>query len=206
MRLIIFSPPEDAPDESRLVCRMLEDSSITLHLRKPGKTADQLADYLGRIPTVYHRRIMVHDHHLLLDRFSLRGIHFTEKARQCNQKLLKVLKQQRPECRFTTAFHRIPDIPEPDGTWDYITLSPVFDSISKRNCPAAFDHGRLRDFLSESGHNVIALGGITRERVATAARLGFAGVAVLGIVWKAQSPVDAVRELSEACRDIGKLT
>ncbi len=205
MRLVIISPPEEAPDESRLVCRMLEDSSIIFHLRKPGRTAGQLADYLYRIPADYHSRIMVHDHHLLLDPFSLRGVHFTERARLRDPDFPKVLKQKLPEYRFSTAFHRFPDIPEPDGTWDYLTLSPIFDSISKPNYPAAFDHGRLRDFLSRTGHRVIALGGITVEKVFVAARLGFTGVAVLGAVWKAPSPVAAVRALSAVCLDIGKI-
>ncbi len=201
MHLIIISPPDDFPHEPALVRRMLQRSSATLHLRKPGQTDGQLADYLQQIPAAHHHRIMVHGHRRLLAQFDLKGVHFTEKERRCHPEGLRELREERPRCRLSAAFHRIEDIPEPDGRLDYILLSPIFDSISKPGYTAAFDQAALKNFLGHTGHRVVALGGIDAQRVAVAAALGFKGVAVLGAVWNACVPVNAALQLSAACRE-----
>ncbi|WP_319287600.1 thiamine phosphate synthase [Desulfosarcina sp.] len=202
MRLIIISPPEDNPDEPEVVCWVLHQSSATVYLRKPGQTDRQIADYLKQVPVSYHPRIMVHGHPRLLDHFDLMGIHFTEKERTHNLQRLRQLRLAQPGCRLSSAFHRITDIPEYDGLFDYILLSPIFDSISKPGYRSAFDHSDLRPFLSWTEHTVIALGGLDAQRAVTAASLGFKGIAVLGAVWQAVPPEKAARQLSAVCRAI----
>jgi thiamine-phosphate pyrophosphorylase len=202
MRLIILSPPDDYPDEPAVACRIIQLSSATFHLRKPGHTRERLVDYLEQIPAEHHRRIMVHGHPHLLDRFGLKGIHFTEKERTGNLRVIRRLGQVRPGCRFSSAFHRISDIPIYDGLFDYIVISPVFDSISKPGYRAAFDHAELKRFLSRTEHTVFALGGLNAQRVATAASLGFRGIAVLGAIWDAPVPEAAAVQLSAVCGGI----
>jgi thiamine-phosphate pyrophosphorylase len=199
MRLIILSPPENCPRELRLVERILRRTAVTFHLRKPGRGAGEVADYLQQIPADLHRRIMVHGHRELLDRFDLKGIHFPENERRCHPQRIRQLRQQRPDCRISSAFHRISDLSDTDNAFDYIFLSPVFDSISKRGTRAAFNHGDLKRFLSQTAHMVIALGGIDAQQVATAAALGFRGIAVLGAVWNAPAPETEADSLSSIC-------
>ncbi|MCB2149236.1 MAG: thiamine phosphate synthase [Deltaproteobacteria bacterium] len=202
MRLIIISPSNDIPNEPEVVCRILQQSSATVHLRKPGRSDRQIADYLEQVPAAFHRRIMVHDHPELLVQFDLKGIHFSEKERKRYLPGLRQLRLAMPGCRLSSAFHRIADIPEPDGLFDYILLSPVFDSISKQNYRAAFEHADLKRFLSRTDHTVFALGGLDAQRAVTAASLGFRGIAVLGAVWGASSPEKAAGQLSAVCRGI----
>ncbi len=202
MRLIIISPPEDIPAETEAVRRVLQRSSATVHLRKPGQTDRLLADYLKRIPAALHQRIVVHGHQRLLAQFNLKGIHFSEKERLRNPQDIRLLRQARPECSLSAAFHRITDIPEHDGLFDYILLSPIFDSISKPGYRAAFNLRELKNFLSTTGHTVVALGGIDSQRAAMAAALGFKGLAVLGAVWGTPSPQQAAGQLSAVCRGL----
>ena len=202
MRLIIISPPDDIPGEPEVISRILQHSSATVHLRKPGQSDRQIADYLEQVPAAFHRRIMVHDHPDLLVQFDLKGIHFSEKERKRNLPGLRQLRQVQPGCRLSSAFHRIADIPEHDSPFDYILLSPVFDSISKQSYRAAFEHADLLRFLSRTNHTVFALGGLDAQRAATAASLGFKGIAVLGAVWGAPSPEIAAGQLSAVCRGI----
>ena len=203
MRLIIISPPDDRPDEPEVVGRVLQQSAATFHLRKPGQTGRQVADYLKQVPADLHRRIMVHGHPHLLDQFNLKGIHFTETDRIRNLPNFRQLRHDQSGCCLSSAFHRIADIPEHDGLFDYIWLSPIFDSISKRGCRGAFDQADLKRFLTRTDHTVFALGGIDAPRAAAAAALGFKGIAVLGAVWCGpSSPEKAARQLSAACRAI----
>jgi thiamine-phosphate pyrophosphorylase len=184
-----------------VVCRILQQSSATVHLRKPGRTGGQIAEYLNQVPVSYHPRIMVHGHPGLLDRFDVMGIHFSERERTHCLPRLRQLRLAQPGRRFSSAFHRIADIPEDDGLLDYILLSPIFDSISKPGYRAAFDPSDLRRFLSRTKHTVIALGGLDAQRAAAAAALGFEGIAVLGAVWQALSPEQAARRLSTVCEE-----
>lgn len=131
MQLIIISPPIDYPDEPQVVCRILEQTSVRLHLRKPGMGDQELAGYLQHIPSILHHRVMVHDHWRLLDGFALKGIHFSEKQRRAHPLMIRQIRLERKECRISSAFHRISHIPDYDGSFDYIFLSPIFNSISK---------------------------------------------------------------------------
>jgi thiamine-phosphate pyrophosphorylase len=202
MRLIVISPPDVLPREPQLVARILEQLPVTLHLRKPGLAENQIAELLQHIPEALHPRIMVHDHAHLLSRFGLQGIHFTEKARLERLPEILRLHQRQPEICISSAFHRMADIPEHGGLYDYLFLSPVFDSISKAGYRAAFDRETLKAFLSQTAQTVIALGGIDEPRLLETAGLGFKGAAVLGAVWQAPDPVAAAKGLWARCRRI----
>lgn len=202
MRLIIISPPESLRDEPMQVARMLEDLPVIVHLRKPGQGTDRIAHYLDQIPAGLHPCIMVHSHSELLTHFNLKGIHFTEKDRLGRLPHIRRLRQRRPDACLSSAFHRISDIPDGDSLFDYIFLSPIFDSISKTGYRAAFDHDGLKQFLSQTDQSIIALGGVNEKRLPLAASMGFSGVAVLGAVWQAPDPVAAAGGLWDICRNI----
>lgn len=203
MRLAILSPPEDVPDEHRVVGHILQHASAIFHLRKPGRGHAGLASYLCRIPDSLHPRIMIHDHVELLNRFSLRGFHLTEAERRRHPRAVHQLTQAYPKARFSSSFHSLSDLSEAADRFDYVFLSPIFDSISKTGYRAAFEHLALARFLKGTRQRVFALGGVDGQRVATAASLGFAGVAVLGAVWSAADPQQAAAHLTAACRSVG---
>ena len=91
------------------------------------------------------------------------------------------------------------------GCFDAVFFSPVFSSISKKGygTRAEFCEEALAGLLAartaaERRTEVIALGGITAERVARCAEFGFDGVAVLGAVWQAADPVAAFGAIQRA--------
>jgi len=202
MQLIIITPPADYPHEPRVVARILQQTPATIHLRKPGREKRDLVAYLQEIPAGLHGRIMAHSHPELLDRFALRGIHFTEGQRKKNPQTIRQLRHERPKVRISSSFHGLADIPTAGGLFDYVFLSPVYDSLSKPGYRAAFDHHELRHFLAAVDQKVVALGGIDGRRTGETAALGFAGAAVLGAVWSGNNPEKAVRELAAACRNV----
>ena len=69
--------------------------------------------------------------------------------------------------------------------FDYLFLSPVFDSISK----AGYKQGFMPEQLAEAknrkiiNEKVFALGGITAENIPVVRNYGFGGIAVLGTLW-----------------------
>jgi thiamine-phosphate pyrophosphorylase len=97
------------------------------------------------------------------------------------------------------------------GKFDSIFYGPMFPSISKRGYgrPVRADEAELAEFLQTRGGareakcngrrtEVIAIGGITAQRLERCDALGFDGAAVLGAIWAAADPVAAWQEIATA--------
>jgi thiamine-phosphate pyrophosphorylase len=74
---------------------------------------------------------------------------------------------------------------------DWVVFGPVYDTPSKRAYGPAQGLERLEAVARAVGVPVIAIGGITPERVAEVRAAGAAGVAVISAILEADSPRDA---------------
>jgi thiamine-phosphate pyrophosphorylase len=74
---------------------------------------------------------------------------------------------------------------------DWVVFGPVYDTPSKRAYGPAQGLARLEAVARVVGVPVIAIGGITPERVAEVRAAGAAGVAVISAILEADSPRDA---------------
>ncbi len=87
----------------------------------------------------------------------------------------------------TCSCHSIQELTEQKANpaYEYLTLSPIYDSISKEGYRAAFSREELVA-AREAGiidSRVVALGGICRDNIAETLQMGFGGVMVLGDAW-----------------------
>jgi thiamine-phosphate pyrophosphorylase len=83
---------------------------------------------------------------------------------------------------------------------DYVTFGPIFDTPSKRAYGAPQGLDALRTVCSAlPGFSILAIGGITVDRVAACSAAGAHGVAVIGAVWDAPDPAAACRAFLRAC-------
>ena len=81
---------------------------------------------------------------------------------------------------------------------DYLVAGPVYETTSHPGeRPAGLE---LIERLSPMDLPVVAIGGITPERVPEVCAAGAAGVAVIGAVWRASDPVEAAAALCEQLR------
>jgi thiamine-phosphate pyrophosphorylase len=74
---------------------------------------------------------------------------------------------------------------------DWVVFGPVYDTPSKRAYGPAQGLARLEAVARAVGVPVIAIGGITPERVAEVRAAGAAGVAVISAILEADSPREA---------------
>lgn len=179
MKTIIITPPTNLKDET-VICNILFSYGLQLlHLRKPGAERIVYEKFIQHIEPCYRNRIVIHDHYELADDYLLHGIHLksTEAERyiQYSNKIVSI------SCHNTKEIQNLPFKPA------YCFLSPIFDSISKEGYNSHFD--TLPD-LSNIDVPVIALGGITPEKIDTCRIAGFKGVAVIGYIWK--KPAEAL--------------
>ena len=77
-------------------------------------------------------------------------------------------------------------------------LSPIFDSISKKNYSPAFSQRQLILINEKTENSIYALGGVDVSHIQTAKNDGFKGVVLYGSIWKNESDkVVAFREIAD---------
>lgn len=189
MQLLVITRPKQLEQEQQICAALFEHGLQTLHLRKPAASINELRKWLQQLPQEYHGRVMLHTHHRLAQEFAVKGMHFREADRGA------AATTEKRGLTFSTSFHTLEGIHKPQPYFDYAFLSPVFQSISKNNYPAAFALEELKEILPQAQLPVVALGGIASEKMPLVRELGFAGAAALGAVWQTTDPVTAFKEL-----------
>ena len=176
MRLIIITHEQVFPGEADIINLLFGKGMETLHLRKPSCNEDELSSLLRKTDPQYHHRIVLHDHFSLLESFSLKGIHLNKR----NPFLPDITVHS-----VSKSCHSLKEIQQADY-FDYLFLSPVFDSISKSGYRRGFTREQLEEASKQKiiRKDIIALGGISSTTIPLARHYGFGGVAVLGALWE----------------------
>ena len=190
MKKIIISNPTDFEEEIGLIEQLLTDKSLIFHLRKPEKSCEELTAFLRRISPKFYQQIVLHSHHDLLEKYKLKGVHFTEISRQkLSDEALILMVKMLQEKMLTVSFslHSLEAIEQLSCKADYVFLSPIFQSISKADYPSAFSVESLTHFFENRLNTVpvLALGGVCNNNIETIQTIGFQGYALMGSVWKA---------------------
>lgn len=81
---------------------------------------------------------------------------------------------------------------------DYVSWSPVFESLSKPGYGTGGQLGELARIVERTRLPVVALGGIHAGNAADCLRAGAAGVAVMGAVMAAERPAETVSRLLDS--------
>lgn len=206
MKIIIITLPEFFEGETALVNRLFEQGKIErLHLRKPKATEQQMAGWIEQIALPFRHLIVLHDHHQLAYSYKLGGIHlnsrnpdvpmWTEEL-QSQETLQNAVLPQAGTASLWGNFtisrscHSLNEVRRYKKECDYLFLSPIYDSISKEDYGAAFSREELAEAKGEGllQDNVIALGGISPDKLAEVELSGFAGAAMLGAFWQENIP------------------
>lgn len=180
-KLIIITLPDFFEGEADIINKLFANGIQHLHLRKPEATKEQLASWIEKIETDFRSRIVLHDHHDLAFEYGLGGIHLNSR----NPKLLR----EGWGGSISRSCHSIAEVEACQGDYDYVFLSPIFDSISKQGYRAAFSKEELADAKARGilSRNVYALGGVTFDNLKEVEQLGFYGAALLGGFWETYS-------------------
>lgn len=205
MKLVVISSPNKFESELKLIPKLFDLGLETFHLRKPKFSYSSLNKYLKLFPKEYLSRVIIHSHHRLALKYNLKGVHITEKKKKkkiITAVKLKILKFLKKNLVVTSSFHSANDLLLDKKNYEYVFLSPVFQSISKQNYGTAFSEDILKKVLSKTHHKVMALGGINSGNIEKAKELGFSGVAVLGALWEEEKdPVETFIEIRNLCKE-----
>lgn len=217
MKLIVISSPVNIPYEEESLTSLFDEGLSSFHLRKPEMSDKDLIDFLTKIPPKYYRRIVIHSHFHLLKKYNLKGIHlpgfYYKQLRDAELKTLLHTGKSKG-LSISTSAHSIDEAGTLPSFFDYLFLSPIFDSISKEGYLSKFDSGDLEIFLRErktKKPEMIALGGISHETIKQAANIGFQGIACLGYIWEvpnndSDGRVERYKKLKELCQTAGHIS
>lgn len=186
--LIIITLPSFIDQEAEKIVAQFEQRHVDmLHLRKPQASEEEVDRLIRAIPKEYYPRITLHDFHPLAFKYQLGGIHLTGRHPDVPEGW---------ERRVSTSCHSIEELArrKQEGyilngerrPFAYLSLSPIFDSISKQNYCAAFSEKDLEDAYHQGiiDQRVFALGGVTFDRIEKVRSMGFGGAMILGDAWR----------------------
>lgn len=189
MKIIAITTPKIISDDGCIIRGLLDNGVDIVHLRKPNSDVDECRRILSAIDIEYRQRIVIHDYPELYAEFSLKGVHINRnvaalpngyngsKSRSC---------------------HSFEELVRYKDDYDYLFLSPIFDSISKVGYRSAFDEDELYR-ASTSGiidKKVIALGGVTFDKIDYLKGLNFGGVAMSGALYS----IEGIKSLRDIYR------
>lgn len=188
MELIVITADTFLKEEAKAINRLFKEGLKTLHIRKPHCKVEELSLLLEQIEEEHLNRIVLHDHFQLVNQYNLKGYHINQR----NQNLL----EKSTEKTTSRSCHGFEEIAENDF-YDYLFLSPIFNSLSKPGYGKAFtEEELLRARKAKRIHEkVYALGGITPSMCPLIKQYGFGGVAVLGYLWEKYKKDQELRQL-----------
>lgn len=192
--IIVITKPEFFEGEAEQIVQLLDSGRADLiHIRKPPlPLADsarglELAELAGlerlerliqALPARLYSRLVLHDHHSLAIKYGLRGVHLNSRNPE-------------PPAGWSGAVsiscHTLSELSEcRRKPYAYMSLSPIFDSISKRGYYSTFTTDVIvaahkAGLIDE---RVMALGGITFDKITEIKEMGFGGAMILGDAWR----------------------
>jgi thiamine-phosphate pyrophosphorylase len=197
VQVVVISPEGDDPREPYVLRALFDAGLARYHVRKPAWSEARVEAWLRTLAPADRARVVVHQHHALVDRLGLGGRHHKDDGAAPGPRA--------PTGALATrACHDLASVRAALGVYDAVLFGPVFPSISKPGHGAGrseLDPAVRLDDLHEARAraakrtSVLALGGITASRVDRCRAAGFDGVAVLGAVWSAPDPVAAYAQI-----------
>lgn len=178
MKIIAITLPAFFPQEAEAVNRLFASGSIDLlHLRKPGSDIGDCRKLLDKIAKEWLPRIVVHNHFTLCAEYGLHGCHLNSR---------NPTPPDSHRGSLSCSCHSLEEAARRKPFMDYVFLSPIFDSISKQGYRSAFSDTTLREAAASGiiDDKVVALGGVTHDRIPLLEEYGFGGAAMLGEIWK----------------------
>ncbi len=177
MELILLSYPSFFPKEVNCIISLMENYDFIFHLRKPAAHFNEYKQIIKEIPYQFHKRIVLHDAYDLQKEFRVKGLHFSSAQRNISFEIKSCGTK-------STSCHSLDEIKKLDGKFDYMFLSPVFKSISKKGYTGNLDMQEVKEYLKKPRKSkIIALGGIDEKTYPSLHGYKFNGIALLGAVW-----------------------
>lgn len=194
MKKIIYTPEQDQISEIEKIVSMFEMGADYLYLRKPEKDISYWYAYIEQFPYGWESKMITSEFKLLHD-LKLGGFHFNREMLQnvSEKDLIENLKMLKDSSiKSSVTAHDLSELNKYDGQFDIVLISPLFDSISKKEYHGNWDFEKLKIFIENRtplSTLLIGQGGIVDKNVSEVQSLGLDGYALLGYLWNSSEDV-----------------
>ncbi|MCD8284977.1 MAG: thiamine phosphate synthase [Prevotellaceae bacterium] len=173
--VVITLPRFFEGEAERITSLLLEGKADLVHIRKPGSKREDVERLLQAIPSELRPRLTLHDHFGLRD--SVGGLHLNSRNASAPEGW---------QGRLSRSCHSLEEVAQIKAQYDYVSLSPVFDSVSKQGYLSAFTAEQIAKARREGiiDERVFALGGIRFSMLEAVKAMGFGGAMILGDAWR----------------------
>ncbi|MBS9525290.1 thiamine phosphate synthase [Litoribacter alkaliphilus] len=195
MKIILFSSLVPVRKEAELIRSYLACGVERFHLKKPLLPENALVRLVELIGHEHREKLALHSHHHIARPLGIKRLHFSEVLRESTP-VEEIENQKNQGFHLSTSVHSFDTLETLPPYFDYIFMGPVFPSISKKGYGEPFDPKKWEK-VRDIDHNLIAIGGITNEKLPLVMEMGFSGAALLGGIWKSTQP-KALEELNLA--------
>ncbi len=185
MKSIAITPAKMLRDEAKYIRSIIDNGWNWVHIRHPESDADAIRQLLDEIPDRYYSRLKLHDNFDIAIEYNLGGIHLNSRNPSAPNDYTGSVSR---------SCHSIEEV-KAGESHDYVTLSPIFDSVSKSGYKRAFSHDDLT--LISYRDNVVALGGVTPETLPQLSGYNFVGFAVLGYIFQSNTITELQTRLNK---------
>lgn len=172
--VIAITPERLSPTLIAVYNQLLEAGLSALHLRLPGASQEEYEQAILGINPEYRSRLIICDYYDLVEQVGLGGIHLSR------EKLKHWDESWREYGCISASIHSLEEVESLPCTPTYVLAGPVFSSISKAGYGPSQDWLSVRDRLTSLPFPVLALSGVTPDRLPLCLSAGFTGGAVLG--------------------------
>lgn len=176
MKIIAITTPKVDDNDVPLIKGLIRCGIDLIHLRKPDSDPQECRMILRELTPQERSRIIIHDYPELYSEFSLKGIHINKNV---------VTLPEGYSGFRTRSCHTLEEVIRYKDEYDYLFLSPIFDSISKSGYKSGFSHRELEQAAGDGiiDGKVVALGGVTFDSIPYLESLHFGGAAMLGSLY-----------------------
>ena len=176
MKIIAITSPKVTDADEYIIKGLVNRGIDVVHFRKPDSGIEECRSLLLKLTSGERSKIVVHDYPSLYEEFSLLGIHVNKNVTSLPEGY-SGLK--------TRSCHSFEEVEMYKDDYDYLFLSPIFNSISKQGYMSSFSDAELLQASKEGiiDRKVIALGGVTFDKIPYLKELNFGGVAMIGAIY-----------------------
>ena len=173
MLFIVVTNPYFIDNEHIIIQNLIDYGVDYVHLRKPEANINEYKDLLSSLDEKTLNHIVLHDYHELALYYPVHGIHLNRRNTLISKGYNKTI---------SCSTHSLDEIRRLPDYFEYCFLSPIFDSISKSGYLSRFNNEELLepDINQLINKRVIALGGVTYNKIEELNNMHFHGFAMLG--------------------------
>ena len=178
MNIVITKPDFFVGEAKRISWLLTSGAADIIHIRKPQASLADVERLIQELPAHLYDRLVLHDHHQLALKYHLRGVHLNSRNPEPPAGWGGAVSISCHSLEELALARRQP--------YAYISLSPIFDSISKPGYHSAFTAQQIAQARAQGliDHRVMALGGVTFSCIDKILEMGFGGAMILGDAWK----------------------